>query len=462
MSSTAGTDPLIREVRKCLVAAGIGPGAAVVAACSGGPDSTALLHALSALSPIAGFRVVCAYLDHGMRGEAERLEEASAVVALADRCGVRLVRSALAAGALYADSVKLGASVEEMARERRYRFLLDTAMACGAAHVALGHTTDDVAETILMRALQGVDVSGLRGIPERRGVFIRPLYHIGRREVMDYLQRNRLTFVVDSTNAELRYLRNHVRAEVIPAVARVFPSYRRSLLELGRKARETHRYILETARASVPWERAGDGVRTPWSSFLAADAVLRVAAAYEALDLLGARRIPYRFLEPLGGPIVPHKHGTVLAGCGFRFVRHGPSLHVVPDIVRRRGIGYLLCIPAPGKYAIPECGIVATVESPPQAVGAGSSGAGYPAVLRSRRPGDRVRWRGRWVSLDRSVAGHRGGEPLWDRVPIVADRFGVAAVLAAALGGSDIVADDVGEKARVLPAISVKVTVEDE
>ncbi len=462
MSSTADTDPLVSEVRGCLAAAGVGPGAAVVVACSGGPDSTALLHALSSLSRSEGFRVVCAYLDHGIRPDAERAEEGSAVVSLADRCGVPLARSSLAAGALREESARLGASIEDLARERRYRFLEDTARAHGAGHIALGHTLDDVVETVLMRALQGVDVSGLGGIPERRGMIIRPFYRLGRQEVMEYLGRNALAFVVDSTNAERRYLRNHLRAELIPAVARVFPSYRRSLLELARKARETHRYIAESARALVPWERAGDGVRAPWNAFLCADGVLRVEAAYAALDLLGARRVPYRFLEPLGGPLRSDRHGTLLAGCGYRFVRRGAWVGAEPDVVRRRRIGYLLCIRAPGEYAIPECGIVASVSSRSAAEGEGCSGAGLPVLLRSRRPGDRLKSHGRWVSVGRLVAERGGGEARWDLVPIVADRSGVAAVLGGAVGGSDTVADELRSEARMYSAISVEVTVEDE
>jgi tRNA(Ile)-lysidine synthase len=461
MSSTAETDRLETEVLSCLLANGARPGATVVAACSGGPDSTALLHALVAVSLERGLCVVCAYLDHGIRGEAERAAEGAAVAALARRCAVPLERGSLAAGELQGEAARLGSSLEELARDRRYRFLEAVADARGAGLIALGHTEDDAVETVLMRVLQGVDVSGLAGIPQRRGRCVRPLYRVSRAEVIAYLEHNGLDYVTDSSNADPRYLRNRVRAELLPAVSRVFPSYRRSLLELARKAGQTNRYIREASRELVRWRSDGAGVSAPWPAFASADGVLRVESAYAALDQLGAGRIPHRFLEPLRGDLRPDRHGVILAGCGYRFVRRGGSVHAEPDVVRRRKIGYLLRIRSPGEYAIPGCGIVARVAGCRPDGDGGSAVPAGPMVLRSPRPGDRVSVRGRPLELRRLAAGCPGSESAWDRVPVVADRRGVALVLGSAVGCRDAAADRVPGEARLDPGISLEVVVED-
>ncbi|HVS42101.1 MAG TPA: tRNA lysidine(34) synthetase TilS, partial [Candidatus Dormibacteraeota bacterium] len=132
----------------------IAPGSGVVVACSGGPDSTTLLDALSRLAPPRGLRLVAVHVDHGLReGSAA---EADVVAAEASRLGVAFVALAV--------EVEAHGSLQDAARRARHAALRAAAADHGATAIALGHTADDQAETVLMRALSGATPRALAGM----------------------------------------------------------------------------------------------------------------------------------------------------------------------------------------------------------------------------------------------------------------------------------------------------------
>jgi tRNA(Ile)-lysidine synthase len=443
------------EVRSYLHEQGVAGDHEILVACSGGPDSSALLHALARLAPELGLRVACAHLDHGIRDSREREDERAAVVRMAARLGTPLETGTVEPGQILQRAHRLHQSVEEAARAERYRFLETTAAARGSSYIALGHTADDAAETLIMRIFQGVDISGLGGIPERRGRLIRPLCHVLREEVEAYCREEGILTIHDSTNDEPQYLRNRVRSELVPAIQRVFPSYRAALRELGRKAAASHGYVRSASAERVRWRRSGRSVWSEWGPYVDAPPVLRMWATYHAMDLLGARRIPYRHLERLLEPVDPRKRGVLLAGSGVRVERRGERVWVGPDIVGRRKIGYLLHVRGPGRYAVLERHIVVEVAQDGMVRGGGDT----PLVVRSRRPGDRLHWRGRSASLATVVAGCHPADAL-DLVPIVADTGGIVRVLGSALGCEDAVAG-AGEAGRGA-GISALITLEEQ
>ncbi|MEJ5198588.1 MAG: tRNA lysidine(34) synthetase TilS, partial [Anaerolineae bacterium] len=136
------------------------PGQAVVVGVSGGPDSLCLLHLLHALAGEMGLRLHVAHLHHGLRG-AEADADAEFVAGFAAGLDLPCTIGRADVRALAADG---GLSVEEAARQARYRFLADVARAVGAATIAVGHNADDQAETVLMHFLRGSGLSGLRGM----------------------------------------------------------------------------------------------------------------------------------------------------------------------------------------------------------------------------------------------------------------------------------------------------------
>jgi tRNA(Ile)-lysidine synthase len=182
-------------------------------AVSGGPDSVALLRVMMLLSSEYDLRLTTAHLNHGLRGAEAQREEAF-VRKLCAEMGIACICKTIDIRMLQLGS---GMSIEEIGREERYRYLDETAEACGAGKIATGHHRDDQAETVLINLLRGCGPEGLKGIPPvRDGRIIRPLLHVGRGEILEFLNREGLSYMTDSSNLSRLFLRNRIRHELIP------------------------------------------------------------------------------------------------------------------------------------------------------------------------------------------------------------------------------------------------------
>jgi len=185
----------------------------LVVAVSGGPDSVALLRVLALLTKEFQLRLTAAHLNHGLRKEeADRDEEF--VCRLSAGMGIDCICKKLNIHALQEGK---GRSLEEIGREERYRFLDETVAQCGAVKIAVGHHRDDQAETVLHHLLRGSGAAGLRGmLPVRDGRIIRPLLEVGRAAILEFLRREGLAYMTDSSNKSLLFLRNRIRNKLIP------------------------------------------------------------------------------------------------------------------------------------------------------------------------------------------------------------------------------------------------------
>jgi tRNA(Ile)-lysidine synthase len=213
----------------------------VVVAVSGGADSVALLRILARLRrPEAQLSV--AHFHHGLRGAAADADE-QFVARLADSLKLGYRAGGVADG-LAGGVVDRGDGLEAAARQARYAFLTQAAEQLGARYLALAHTADDQAETILHRVLRGTGPAGLAGMPRVRPLsravsLVRPLLAIGRQELRDYLYAVGQDWREDATNAQTDATRNWIRHEMLPAVAeRVNPGVVDALVRLGRLAGE--------------------------------------------------------------------------------------------------------------------------------------------------------------------------------------------------------------------------------
>lgn len=234
--------PLASSVAKTIADRGlIKSGDLVLVAVSGGPDSTALLHALHGL----GYRVETAHLHHGIRGQ-EADQDAAYVRQICEKLSVPCHVG-------YRDVPRLQneqrVSIQQAARQARYEYLSETAAQIGANAIATAHTRDDRVETVLLNILRGTGIEGLRGIPYRRGLFIRPLLDTPRAEVEAYCEEYGLTPRRDSSNLSSAYARNNVRSELIPYLERRYnASVRESLLRLSEIAADESEYMNNVAR----------------------------------------------------------------------------------------------------------------------------------------------------------------------------------------------------------------------
>ena len=200
---------------------------AVLVACSGGPDSIALLDALLRLAPTRGWRLSAAHVDHGLRPEAA--DEAEVVEAAARGIPVHRLRVDVAAGA----------SLQDHARRARLAALRACARATKSSVIAFGHTADDQAETVLMRALTSATPRSLRAMAEREGYAARPLLRVWREQTRAYCDALGLVYVDDPSNIDPRFLRTRVRHDLLPAIEQVFPGARRRLWALAERQRNT-------------------------------------------------------------------------------------------------------------------------------------------------------------------------------------------------------------------------------
>ncbi len=217
----------MREIlwEKC----GLNETAPVLVAVSGGADSLTLLHVLHA----SGYPLICATFNHRLRPEAG--DEVEHVRRIAEGLGLPFVSDS-ADVAAYATAE--GLSVEEAARTLRYRFLFRAAREAGAQAVAVGHTADDQAETVLMHFLRGAGLSGLKGMPHRAVLpvfdaeipLVRPLLGWWRADTEQYCRENGLSPIYDPSNSDTTYFRNRLRHELIPRLESYNPRVREALV----------------------------------------------------------------------------------------------------------------------------------------------------------------------------------------------------------------------------------------
>jgi len=188
-------------------------GARALVAVSGGADSTALAHVLCQLAPRAGFSLAAlAHVNHRLRGAASDADEAFCRE-LGEGLGLPVVVSAVDAAE---EARRLRTSVEDAGRRARYAFFAASAERLGASQIALAHTLDDQAETVLLALIRGAGPRGLAGIRVRRGPVVRPLLEERHADLAGWLTSRGLSYREDESNRDRRYLRNRVRHELLP------------------------------------------------------------------------------------------------------------------------------------------------------------------------------------------------------------------------------------------------------
>jgi tRNA(Ile)-lysidine synthase len=237
------------------------PGAAVVVGVSGGPDSLCLLDLLQRLSGEWRLSLHVAHLNHNLRPEAAA--EAELVRAEAERRDLPF-HTETADVRAHAHHAKQ--SIEEAARHLRYDFLARVARAAEASLIAVAHTADDQAETVLMHFLRGSGLAGLRGMRPKLVsgkwdrdthhlplTIIRPLLLVSRSEVEAYCAERGLRPVHDPTNADTTYFRNRLRHELLPELETYNPNIRAALGRMAEVAAGEHELLGEVVEAL--WKR---------------------------------------------------------------------------------------------------------------------------------------------------------------------------------------------------------------
>ncbi|HUT88592.1 MAG TPA: tRNA lysidine(34) synthetase TilS [Thermoguttaceae bacterium] len=237
----------------------------VLLAVSGGPDSVALVRAMTTLKGDGRGRLLAAHVNHQLRGDDSEADEAF-VVELCRGLGLPCEVHRAQVEQLAADSSD---GLEAAARSVRYELLGQAGCRVGARYVVTAHTADDQAETILHRILRGTGIAGLSGIARARplgpATLIRPLLGLRRVQLLGYLDDLGQAYRVDASNVDTRFTRNRIRHDLLPELAARFnPGVVDALLRLGSLAGEVRAVIdglVEGLRGPCVVEQGSDGIR---------------------------------------------------------------------------------------------------------------------------------------------------------------------------------------------------------
>ena len=212
----------------------------ILVAVSGGPDSVALLHVLLPLQVEKGISLVAAYINHGLRP----------VESVHEECFVRSMCKELC---ISFESVQVDVqehskqkkiSLEHAARDLRYEALRTIDVKHKASLIAIAHTADDQAEEILIRLLRGSGMKGLSGMRNRSNDIIRPLLSLDKDSLLHYLDDKKISFCIDSSNTDMRFVRNRVRHSLIPFLEKSFePGIRRALCKTADSLAEDEKLL---------------------------------------------------------------------------------------------------------------------------------------------------------------------------------------------------------------------------
>lgn len=455
------------ELRSFIDREGLDPRLPALVGFSGGPDSTALLAALSAVwrGPLRAVHV-----DHGIRPEAERRAELALVRSLCSRFSVGLSVATVRPGAIEEAARARGIGVEAAARSYRYgafRALLSReaerrGLPTASVSLFLAHNRDDQIETVLMRALGGAGTAGLRGMVPRSGPFLRPLLGLSKQELLAYLEAASLSFSVDSTNEADDYLRNRLRHEVLPAIIAAFPGAPGGLLRTAARA-ALDEEALSSWAGEKGFEEGPGGLSAP-AALLSEPEAIRARAFLEAAGrLYPGRRVPFRLAAEALAAL--EAGASSYRGGGLELRLSGPAQPEGRLILSRsldfpRPGGYFVLVERLGSegLALRLGGLRFELSwtSGPGAAGIREEAIGFPFVLRSRRPGDRLSMGAGSKPLDELFSEWGIRDELRPLVPIIEDRDGIVAVLGSSLGARDRFRKHACEGKGRLIAIAVK------
>ncbi len=369
--------------------------ARVVLAVSGGADSAAMVALLCEADVIDRRRAVLAHFDHRLRDASASRLDVRSVEALAARYEIGLV----------VDGWCDPRSGEAAAREARYAFLARVALAHDAVAVITGHTADDQAETVLMHAMRGAGLRGLAGMaadgawptgPAQVRLW-RPLLAVLRDETRTHCTARVLPYADDPTNDDRALMRNRVRLDLLPRMERVTPGARDALLSIAEGARIAADALDAVASAALPAEVVDGGAITLSRAALAAlpRDVLPHAFRLALVQLLGdACDFERRHYELLAR--------TLGAATGSTFELPRRAIVTVDAAEILLSVGPLRVSAIPGRFeqSLPFVGtagaweLTIEPEAPPRAQGGAAIALPPGAVVRGRRPGDRLRPRG--------------------------------------------------------------------
>lgn len=390
MASSRSSTPADRacaRVRRAVAAwiASLPPGDKPIAfALSGGRDSMTLLDAGAEALAAAGRRSIAFHVHHGLQADADRWVEACSRACAERGVAFAMRRACVALGPR--------ASLEARARDARYLALRSLAREHGATHIALAHHQDDQAETVLLQLGRGAGPAGLAAMPRTARdadglTWHRPFLALPRADIDAFASAQRLDFVLDPSNADVRLRRNAVRAHLAPVFAATLPGYPDTLARAATHQAEAA--ALMDALAAIDARAA---------AFDRASGTID-AAAFATLDAPRARNLLRWFLRRHGLPGPPAARlDTMLRQLAHARRDAAVEIRHAGAIVGRHRGRVIVHAPPPADYQRPWRGEVSVALPhgelafrPTAGAGVDPRHVGAGLTIRPRRGGERMR-----------------------------------------------------------------------
>ena len=188
----------------------------IIVGLSGGPDSVYLLYQLAHIAKSLHIKIIAAHLDHEWQESSKNAVQLCQNLCL--QLGIELIVKKLSELKFTA---KWNGSQEEVGRKIRRYFFQSVLEEHQEARIALAHHLQDQQETFFIRLIRGSSLDGLTGIKEDDGLYIRPILHCNKQEIINYLNTHQIAYYTDPTNTSDQYLRNRIRNHVIPTLQKV-------------------------------------------------------------------------------------------------------------------------------------------------------------------------------------------------------------------------------------------------
>lgn len=207
---------LLETLRGKLISANVKAGDILVMAVSGGADSMALLDLIYQVSDRDKFKLVVVHINHGLRKTSIKDEKV-----VEEYCAKKEIDFIVSFAKL--GGIKSG--IEERARLARYKLLREVKEAREAKWILTAHNSDDQVETIVLNFLRGSGVRGLGGMKFMTKDILRPLLEISKKDLFNYLKKQKVKFAVDETNSQTEFMRNRVRHKLLPILREYNPAF---------------------------------------------------------------------------------------------------------------------------------------------------------------------------------------------------------------------------------------------
>jgi len=349
----------VQKIKRFIESEGlIDAGSHILVGLSGGADSVCLLVILHSLREELGFTMSAVHIHHGIR-EITADNDAKFVKNLCEELDIpiKIVRRNIPQ-----EARETGESIEECARKIRYEEFAKEALQYEKSLIAVAHHKDDQAETVLFRIMRGTGIKGLKAMRPKNDNIIRPLLCVNRREIIDFLDREKYSYCTDETNEDVEYSRNRIRHLILPEAEKICSEAADHIAEIANEAARTDAFLEKMAHelyekalvSDEPQQKAMDAF-----VLSAEDEILSQRAVKEMIGNMihSLKDITREHVSSILNLLPQEKSASVNLPKNLLVRKEGGKLiFTIEDSEKKKNLNKEVCIkvPVPGKLLLPD------------------------------------------------------------------------------------------------------------